>query len=116
MIQIDDTIISLDVFRERFFCDLDACKGECCVEGDAGAPLEVNEVEELKKALPAVWDSLSPQAQAVIEKQGVCYQDEDGDIVTSIVDGKDCVFTCYDEKGICYCAIEKAFREGKVSF
>ncbi|MEG2573606.1 MAG: DUF3109 family protein [Bacteroides sp.] len=116
MIQIDDTIISLDVFRERFFCDLDACKGECCVEGDAGAPLEVNEVEELKKALPAVWNNLSPQAQAVIEKQGVCYQDEDGDTVTSIVDGKDCVFTCYDEKGICYCAIEKAFREGKVSF
>ncbi|MEG1546446.1 MAG: DUF3109 family protein [Bacteroides sp.] len=116
MIQIDDTIISLDVFRERFFCDLDACKGECCVEGDAGAPLEANEVEELRKALPAVWESLSPQVQAVIEKQGVCYQDEDGDIVTSIVDGKDCVFTCYDEKGICYCAIEKAFREGKVSF
>lgn len=116
MIQIDDTIISLDVFRERFFCDLDACKGECCVEGDAGAPLEANEVEELRKALPAVWESLSPQAQAVIEKQGVCYQDEDGDTVTSIVDGKDCVFTCYDEKGICYCAIEKAFREGKVSF
>ncbi|MEG1684953.1 MAG: DUF3109 family protein, partial [Bacteroides sp.] len=52
MIQIDDTIISLDVFRERFFCDLDACKGECCVEGDAGAPLEANEVEELRKALP----------------------------------------------------------------
>ncbi len=116
MIQIDDTIISLDVFKEKFLCNLDACKGECCIEGDAGAPLEESEVEELKKVLPVIWKDLSPEAQAIIEKQGVCYEDEDGDLVTSIVNGKDCVFTCYDEKGCCYCAIEKAYREGKVDF
>lgn len=116
MIQIDDTIISLDVFKEKFLCNLDACKGECCIEGDAGAPLEKEEVEQLKKVLPVIWEDLSPEAQAVIEKQGVCYKDEDGDLVTSIVNGKDCVFTCYDEKGCCYCAIEKAYREGKVDF
>ncbi len=116
MIQIDDTIISLDVFKEKFLCNLDACKGECCIEGDAGAPLEESEVEQLKKVLPVIWKDLSPEAQAIIEKQGVCYEDEDGDLVTSIVNGKDCVFTCYDEKGCCYCAIEKAYREGKVDF
>lgn len=116
MIQIDDTIISLDVFKEKFLCNLDVCKGECCIEGDAGAPLEEEEVEQLKKVLPVIWEDLSSEAQAVIEKQGVCYKDEDGDLVTSIVNGKDCVFTCYDEKGCCYCAIEKAYREGKVDF
>ncbi len=116
MIQIDDTIISLDVFKEKFLCNLDACKGECCVEGDAGAPLEEGEVEQLKKVLPVIWKDLSPEAQAVIEQQGVCYKDEDGEMVTSIVNGKDCVFTCYDDKGCCFCAIEKAYREGKVDF
>ena len=86
------------------------------VEGDAGAPVEQEEVEQLKKVLPVIWEELSPEAQAVIEAQGVCYEDVDGDLVTSIVNGKDCVFTCYDERGYCYCAIEKAYREGKVDF
>ena len=110
MVQIDDVIVSLDVFREKFLCDLNACKGECCIEGDAGAPVELEEV------LPVIWDSLSPEAQEVINRQGVVYTDQDDDLVTSIVNGKDCVFTCYDEKGFCYCAIEKAFREGKCNF
>lgn len=116
MIQIDDVVVSLDVFREKFLCNLDACKGECCIEGDAGAPIEPDEVEKLEAVLPVVWEELSPEARAVIEKQGMVYTDEDGDLVTSIVNGKDCVFTCYDERGYCYCAIEKAYREGKVDF
>ncbi|WP_321333793.1 DUF3109 family protein [uncultured Bacteroides sp.] len=116
MIQIDDVIVTLDVFREKFLCNLDACKGQCCIEGDAGAPLEQEEVEELKKVLPVIWDDLSPEARAVIDKQGVCYTDPDGDLVTSIVNGKDCVFTCYDESGCCYCSIEKAYRAGKSDF
>lgn len=116
MIQIKDTLVSFDVFKEKFLCNLDACKGECCIEGDAGAPLEEEEVEQLEIVLPVIWNDLSPEAQAVINKQGVCYKDNDGDIVTSIVNGKDCVFTCYDERGYCYCAIEKAYRAGKVNF
>lgn len=116
MIQIDDVIISLDVLREKFLCNLDVCKGECCIEGDAGAPVEPEEVEKLEAVLPFVWDDLSPAAHAVIDKQGVVYKDEDGDLVTSIVNKKDCVFTCYDERGYCYCAIEKAYRAGKVDF
>lgn len=116
MIQIQDVIVSLDIFREKFLCDLDACKGECCVEGDAGAPVELDEVARLEEVLPVVWDNLSPAAREVIDRQGVVYPDRDGELVTSIVNGKECVFTCYDERGCCCCAIEKAYREGKTSF
>ena len=116
MIQIDDVVVSLDVLREKFLCDLDACKGECCIEGDAGAPVELEEVEKLEEVLPVIWEELSPEAREVIDRQGVVYTDSEGDLVTSIVGGKDCVFTCYDERGYCYCAIEKAFRAGKTDF
>lgn len=116
MIQIQDVIVSLDIFREKFLCDLDACKGECCVEGDAGAPVELDEVARLEEVLPVVWDDLSPAAREVIDRQGVVYPDCDGELVTSIVNGKDCVFTCYDERRCCCCAIEKAYREGKTNF
>jgi hypothetical protein len=71
MIQIDDVIISLDIMRENFLCDLNACKGECCIEGDAGAPLEEEEIAEIEEALPYVEDDLSPEAREVIKKQGV---------------------------------------------
>ena len=116
MIQIDDTLVSLDVIERYFLCDLSKCKGECCVEGDSGAPLEDSELAKLQKVLPIIWDDLSPKAQEVINKQGVAYIDEEGDTVTSIVNGKDCVFTCYDADGTCKCAIEKAYREGKTDF
>lgn len=116
MVQIDDTIISLDVFDAKFICDLDKCKGECCIEGESGAPLEDDEVAKLEAVLPIVWDDLSEEAKAVIDAQGVAYEDMDGDMVTSIVNGKDCVFTCYDASGMCKCAIEKAYREGKIDF
>ncbi|MBQ8804932.1 MAG: DUF3109 family protein [Bacteroidaceae bacterium] len=116
MIEIKDTVVTLDLFREQFCCDLGACKGACCIEGDAGAPVKLEEVAQLEEATEIVWDELSPKAQEVIKAQGVVYTDQDGDIVTSIVDNKDCVFTCYDDKGCCYCAIDKAFREGRCKF
>ncbi|MDR1938084.1 MAG: DUF3109 family protein [Tannerellaceae bacterium] len=116
MLQIGDTLVSLDILERRFVCDLAACKGACCIEGDAGAPLEKSELAELHKVLPIVWNDLSPEAQAVISKQGVAYIDVEGEIVTSIVNGKNCVFTCYDASGICKCAIEKACSEGRTDF
>lgn len=115
IIQIDDVLISTDILTERFCCDLDACHGECCVEGDAGAPVTLEEVEGIENALDTVWSDLAASAQAVIDKQGVAYTDEEGDLVTSIVGGKDCVFTCHED-GCCYCALEKAFRAGKTGF
>lgn len=116
MFQIGDAIVASDIIEENFLCDLSACMGECCVEGDAGAPLEEEEVKIIEDLLSEVWDDLSPTAQAVIKEHGVAYRDHDGDMVTSIVHGKDCVFTYYDEKGICKCAIEKAYREGRTNF
>lgn len=116
MLQIDDTIISLELLNEHFACDLAACKGECCIEGDAGAPLEYDEIEKIEEILPLIWDDLSEQSRKVINKQGVSYIDEDDEPVTSIVNGRECVFTYTDESGICKCAIEKAYREGKTDF
>ena len=116
MLQIQDVVVSFDVLKEKFLCDLQACKGTCCIEGDAGAPVELEEVEKLEEVLPLIWEELSPEARTVIDRQGVAYVDQEGDLVTSIVNGKDCVFTCYDERGCCYCAIEKAFRKGKTDF
>lgn len=116
MIQIDDTLVSLDVIEAHFLCDLSKCKGECCIDGDSGAPLEKGEIAELEKALPIIWADLSPEAQTIIKKQGVAYIDCEGDIVTSIVNNKNCVFTYYEADGTCKCAIEKAYRAGKLSF
>lgn len=116
MLQIDDTIISLDLLDEKFVCDLATCKGSCCIEGDDGAPLEEEEVKIIEDLLPIIWDDLSEISKEVIRRQGVSYIDDDGEPVTSIVNGAECVFTYTDANGICKCAIEKAHREGKTCF
>lgn len=115
IIDIDGILVSSDILTECFCCDLDACKGICCVEGDAGAPVTTDEVMAIEDSLDTVWEDLSASAQAVIDRQGVAYSDPDGDLVTSIVGGKDCVFTCYDD-GCCLCALERAYRNGKAKF
>jgi hypothetical protein len=116
VLQIDDTLVSLDLIERFFACDMAHCRGACCIEGDAGAPLEEEEFNLLNEILPAIWDDLAPAAQAVVRRQGIAYIDAEGDIVTSIVDGKDCIFTCSDAGGICRCAIEKAFRQERINF
>ena len=115
IIQVGDVLVSSDILTQCFCCDLEACHGECCVEGDAGAPVTLEEIDQLETCLDEVWGDLSASAQAVIDRQGVAYADSDGDMVTSIVGGRDCVFTCY-ENGTCLCALEKAFKEGRTSF
>ena len=115
MIQIRDTILSDDIFEKYFICNLAKCKGACCVEGDSGAPLEQEEFEQIKSILPEIWNDLSPQAQALIEEQGIAYTDYDGELVTSIINGRECVFTYFDEDGTCKCSIEKVHREGRIS-
>ena len=116
MVQVGDTIVSFDLFEKAFLCDIASCKGQCCVEGDAGAPLEDEEVAIIENLLPVIWDDLSEKAKRVIDKQGVSTIDVEGDMVTSIVGNGECVFSYQDEEGNCKCAIEKAFREGKVEF
>ena len=115
IIEIDDILVSSDIFTEEFCCDLDACKGICCVEGDAGAPVTLDEIGGIEDALDTVWDDMSASAQAVVDKEGVAYTDRDGDLVKSIVVGKDCVFTCYGGD-CCLCALERAYRSGKTGF
>lgn len=119
ILQIGDILISSDILTEQFCCDLEVCKGMCCIEGDAGAPVTLDEIMEIENRVDEVWSDLSASAQAVIDKQGVAYTDEEGDLVTSIVGGKDCVFTCYDDlelsdggavRHCCLCALEKAAR------
>lgn len=116
MVEIQDTLVSLDLFREKFCCDINACGGACCIEGDAGAPVKEEEIAELEAAVETVKDELTVAAQKVIKEQGVVYIDRGGDFVTSIVEGKDCAFTCRNEHGHCLCAIEKAYREGRTLF
>lgn len=97
ILDIDNILVSSDVLTEHFACDLEKCHGRCCIEGDAGAPVTIDEIEHIEYNLDQVWPLLSAQAQSVIDKQGVAYTDQEGDLVTSIVGGKDCVFTCYDD-------------------
>ena len=115
ILEVGGILISSEIITECFCCDYEKCKGICCVEGDAGAPVTLDEIAAIEDSLDTVWSDLSASAQSVIDKQGVAYADRDGDMVTSIVRGKDCVFTCYDGDN-CLCALEKAYRNGKTHF
>jgi len=107
--------LSDDIFEEQFICDLCKCKGECCVEGESGAPITKEEFREIEGILSEIWDDLSPKAQEVINKQGIAYTDYDSELVTSLVNGKECVFTYFDADGVCKCAIDNAYRQGRIS-
>lgn len=115
ILDVAGVLVSSDILTERFCCDYEKCKGICCVEGDAGAPVTMDEVASIEDSLDTVWPELSASAQSVIDRQGVAYADRDGELVTSIVRGKDCVFTCYDGDN-CLCALERAYRQGRSKF
>lgn len=113
--QIGNVLVSPDILTECFCCDLNACHGACCVEGDAGAPVTLDEIGQIEDTLDEVWPDMSASAQSVVDRQGVAYTDREGDLVTSIVGGKDCVFTCY-EGATCLCALERIYRQGRSKF
>lgn len=116
MFQIQDTLVSLDLAEEFFCCDLNKCLGACCIEGDAGAPVTPDEVEKIKESLPAIEADMLPRAVEEVRRNGVAYTDEEGDLVTTLLDGRNCAFTCYGPGGVCLCALEKARREGRTSW
>ena len=116
MLQIKDKLVSLDLVERFFHCDLDDCLGECCIEGDAGAPLLPEERDRLQEMLPRILPYLSEKARKVVEEEGLSYIDQDGDLVTQLVDGANCVFTSFAPDGKCLCALEKARREGEQDF
>lgn len=112
MLQIQNTLVSLDLAEEFFCCDLEACKGQCCIEGDAGAPVTEFECRQIRRAMPAARQFMMPRAIEAVEREGVSYIDEEGDLVTTLLDGRNCAFTCYGPGGVCLCALEAAHRKG----
>jgi len=115
MLEIGRTIVSLDILEKKFLCDLLKCKGACCVEGDSGAPVTAEEVKAIQEAYPEVSLNLAESHREEIRKQGFAVVDLDGDLVTPLVDNKQCVYT-YEENSILKCGIEKAFLDGKINF
>ncbi len=116
MIEIKDTLVSLDLVERFFCCDLDKCLGQCCIDGDAGAPITKEEYNKLKEIFPLIKDRLLPSALERIEEAGLAYIDEEDDLVTQIVDNRNCVFTTYAPGGKCLCAIESAYRDGVIDW
>ncbi len=116
MILIDETVISDDIKEQFFVCDLEKCKGACCVEGDLGAPLTEEETKILDKVYQKVKPYLSDQGIREIEKQGTFILDEEGDFSTPTINGRECAYAIYDDKGILKCGIEQAYNDGKIKF
>ncbi|MCW0491079.1 DUF3109 family protein [Riemerella anatipestifer] len=116
MIQIEDKLISEDLFSEEFVCNLNKCKGACCIEGDAGAPLEQPEVKILEDIYPKIKSYLRPEGIKAIEEQGTSVEDFEGDLVTPLIDNRDCAYVIFDENGITKCGIEKAYEEGAIDW
>ena len=114
--EIGDVLVSMDCITEEFCCDLGVCKGCCCIEGDAGAPISEEECQEVEKILPILLPNMTQEARQVVAEQGISYLDPTGERVTSIVNNQDCVFARTDHNGWCYCLIEKAYNEGKIAF
>lgn len=116
MIIIGKTLISDEIYTEHFVCDLKACKGACCVEGDEGAPLSHEETLILEKIFPFVEPYLSDKSISEIMKEGFWELGKDGEPVTPLVDGAQCAYVFYDEEGVARCAIERAWEEGLIDF
>lgn len=116
IVQIDDKLISADLFEKHFVCDIAQCAGICCVLGDSGAPLEQKEKAVLQKEYENFAAYMKPEGRKAIEEQGLTVIDPDGDLVTPLIKGKECAYSCFDDNGVCYCAIERAFLDGKTKF
>lgn len=115
MIIVDEILVSDEIKDIRFVCDLNACKGDCCVDGDAGAPIDEEEISILEDDLDDIIPYMTKEGVEVVKKEGVFVYDIDGEYVTPLVKDEECAFV-YTEAGISYCAIEKAFLEGKIDF
>jgi hypothetical protein len=116
IIEIGDKLVSAEVLEEEFVCNLSACKGVCCVEGNDGAPLSQEEVNLLEEHIDEIKPYLDEKGLEVIEKRGVFYLDRENEPVTSLVNGRECVFVSHDENGITKCGIEDAYRDKKIDF
>jgi hypothetical protein len=115
MLIVDNIFISEDIFKQYFACNLSYCKGICCVEGDAGAPLEEEEIAIIEDCLDSIQTFMTKESIDVVKQGGVFDYDMEGVLVTPLVNDKECVFVYY-ENDIAQCAIEKAYMEGRINF
>jgi hypothetical protein len=116
MLIVGDVLVSEDILEKKFVCDLNACKGACCVQGDAGAPLSDEEPGILEEEYENFKAYIRPEGREAVKRDGVFTIDADGDLVTPLIDGKECAYTVFDSKGIAGCGIEQAWLAGKTSF
>jgi hypothetical protein len=116
MIVIDNKLVSDEIVEEQFVCDLNKCKGGCCVDGDAGAPLSSEELLHLNEVYDAVLPYLDEENKKELLKQGKYVYDNEFGWVTPTIESKVCVYGITDEKGIVKCGIEQAYNDGKVNW
>lgn len=116
LVEIDDKVVSTQIFERKFVCDLNACKGACCVQGDSGAPLTLEEVSIMEDQLEHYLPYMRPEGIAEVEKNGVFYIDTDNEPVTALINGGECAFVYFDGDGSAKCSVEKAYLEKKTDF
>jgi len=117
MIILDQVAVDESVVKSFFACDLNKCKGACCVEGESGAPLEKQEAEILETYIHILEPYMSEEGRKAVRKQGVGVIDDDGDLTTPLISRKGpCAFVCFTEDKTAYCAIEKAYKDKKIPF
>lgn len=117
MIEVGKTIVARDVFKKEFVCNISACKGECCISGDAGAPLTDEEHETLKGVYPKIKHLLRPEGIEAVEQNGTSVFDtKDQEYETPLIDNAECAYVIYDDNGTALCAIEKGYNEGLVDW
>ncbi|TVR42065.1 MAG: DUF3109 family protein [Bacteroidia bacterium] len=116
MIILGDCILSDEIYEEQFVCDLPVCKGGCCVEGDAGAPLTQEETLILGRIVSRLVPYMIPEGLAAIDRQGYWVEDAEGELTTPLVEGRQCAYVFFDDSGIAKCAIEKAWEQGLIDF
>lgn len=116
LIELKDKVVSTQIFERKFVCDLNACKGACCIEGDSGAPLTLEEIDLIEDDLEEIKPYMRPEGIAAVEKTGVFYMDQENEPVTTLINGGECAFVYFDDQGITKCSIEQAHRDGKTAF
>lgn len=114
LISIDNILISDDIVEEQFVCDLSSCKGGCCEDGDAGAPLTDEELDEVKNAFEKIIHLMPPDGLKEVERNGLYRYDREFGWVTPTVDDKICAYGFKDEKGIIKCSFEEAYNQGLI--
>ena len=116
MLIVKNSIVSDDIVDRRFCCDLSQCKGQCCVEGDCGAPLLEEEIPILEQILPQVEPYMTEAGKAVVQSEGVATLNNAAEPCTPLVNNRECAYVSWGDDGTAFCAIEQAFRDGNIDF